>query len=112
MDNRSVNVNNSTVNNANLNAGDYVTQSLKSENVSDEMKEIFLQLYEEIKAIPDEDDKQDAIEDAGKLEAAVSDEKFERAKKLFGRLPGFIQASKAGVELASSIAKLFDSAPQ
>jgi hypothetical protein len=101
MDNRSIIINNSQLNNTNLNSGDGNNQSFVINNpVADDL---FKQLIDVIKKESPEDEKADALENAAKLQEAINNNDKTRAQRIFSWLPTVVQASSVGMEILKMI---------
>lgn len=104
IDKRSIEVGDINGGNNNFNTGDNVEQSIKviTKNESD----LFKQLLEQINQIQDENEKQDAKDNANKLQTAIEQKDKSRAERLFGWLPQAIQTCQAAVGIAEQIQNL------
>lgn len=101
LDNRSISIQNSTLNNTNLSSGDGNSQSVVTNNPAAE--DLFKQLVNVIEKESPEDEKADALENAAKLQEAVNKNDKTRAKRIFSWLPTVVQASSVGVEILKLI---------
>ncbi|OQP16176.1 hypothetical protein B1693_09785 [Geobacillus zalihae] len=101
MDNRSISIQNSTLNNTNLSSGDGNSQSVVTNNPA--VEDLFKQLVNVIEKESPEDEKADALENAAKLQEAVNKNDKTRAKRIFNWLPTVVQASSVGVEILKLI---------
>ncbi|UJA34263.1 hypothetical protein [Bacillus velezensis] len=105
MDNRSININNSSLTNSPFNTGDNASQTVNAEGIQDENQLLFNQLIESLKAIPDEEERTDAEENTRKLQDAVNKGNKSRAKRIFGWLPTTV----TGTSVALQIYKIIES---
>ncbi len=75
----------------NLNQGDSATQSqiISKENYANE--QLMNAIITNIKTLPDGVDKEDAMDNATKMDTALREKNLDRVKKIFGWLPQAVQ---------------------
>ncbi|MCU5046999.1 MULTISPECIES: hypothetical protein [Bacillus cereus group] len=88
----------------NLNTGDSANQSISIVPVKD--NELFKELLGEINKLKDEEEKQDAIDNAKKLQSAIESGNKSRAEKIFEWLPQVVQTCQAALGIAQQIQSL------
>ncbi|WP_456280107.1 hypothetical protein M1D98_06265 [Bacillus sp. K7] len=104
MDNRSINISNSSITNSPFNTGDNASQTVNVEG-DDQNQLLFKQLVDSLNAIADEDERKDAEDNIMKLQSAVNKGDRTRAKKIFGWLPTAV----TGTSVALQIYKIIES---
>lgn len=109
---------NSTTNNMNGNnfngsingnigqAGQSITQSSTNtitgidDKVIEQSRHLIADLRKYINSLPENEDRQEALNDVMQLQEAVKNKKLERAQKIWGMFGDFVRTSSAGVNLA------------